>query len=73
MNSIIEFFRTDWEAMTNADWTGLVIVLVLSALMIGLYTWVFKPENRERFEQHRNFLNNIDEDMKREVGHGQTK
>jgi len=78
VNSIHEFFSTDWEAMTHADWTGLIIVLVLTVLMIGLYVWVFKPANRDHFEQYRDFVNDdsIDknsEDMKREVGHGQTK
>ncbi|MDQ6999862.1 MAG: CcoQ/FixQ family Cbb3-type cytochrome c oxidase assembly chaperone [Mariprofundus sp.] len=78
MNSIYEFFSTDWEAMTHADWAGLIIVLVLTVLMIGLYVWVFKPANRDHFEQYRDFVNDdsIDknsEDMKREVGHGQTK
>ena len=78
MNSLSEFFSTDWEAMTHADWTGLIIVLVLTALMIGLYVWVFKPANRDRFEQYRDFVNddlmdNNSEEMKREVGHGQTR
>ena len=75
MNSLIEFFSTDWDAMTHADWTGMVIVLVLTALMIGLYSWVFKPSNRDNFEQYRDFVihNDDNEDMKRETGHGQTK
>lgn len=75
MNSVVDFFSTDWDAMTHADWTGMVIVLLLSVLMIGLYTWVFKPSNRDHFEQYRDFVNDNDEDedMKRETGHGQTK
>jgi cytochrome c oxidase cbb3-type subunit 4 len=78
VNSIYEFFSTDWEAMTHADWTGLIIVLALTALMIALYAWIFKPANRDHFEQYRDFVNddfmdNNSEDMKREVGHGQTK
>jgi len=73
VNSIHAFFASDWEAMTRADWTGLIIVLVLTALMIGLYVWVFKPANRDHFEQYRDFVNNNDEDWKREVEHGQTK
>lgn len=73
MSSLNEFFNTDWAAMTRADWTGLVIVLVLSALMIGLYVWVFKPGNRDKFEQYRDFVNDEHKDMDREVGHGQTR
>lgn len=73
MNDLYEFFRTDWDAMTRADWSGLVIVLVLTVLMAGLYFWVFNPKNRDQFEQYRDFVNSDDEDMKREVEHGQTK
>ncbi len=73
MNSLTEFFSTDWEAMTRSDWTGMVIVIILTVLMIGLYTWVFKPSNRDHFEQYRDFVNENNEEMKRETGHGQTK
>ena len=78
MNSLREFFATDWQAMTHSDWTGLIIALVLTALMIGLYSWVFKPGNRDHFEQYRDFVNDdvlhqTNEEMDREVGHGQIK
>lgn len=73
MNSLIEFFSTDWEAMTHNDWTGLIIVSVLTVLMIGLYTWVFKPSNRDHFEQHRDFVISNHKEIDREVGHGQTR
>jgi len=73
VNSIYEFFSTDWEAMTHADWTGMIIALVLTVLMIVLYAWIFKPANRDNFEQYRDFVNDNDEDLDREVGYGQTK
>jgi len=73
VNSLREFFSTDWEAMTHADWTGLIIVLVLTALMIALYVWIFRPANRDKFEQYRDFVNDDDEDKDREAGHGQTR
>ncbi len=74
MSSLQSFFSTDWEAMTRADWVGLIIVVVLTALMAGLYFWVFRPANRDRFEQYRDFVNeDNDEEIKREVEHGQTK
>ena len=55
-----DYLHTDWSAMTRADWAGLIIVLSLTALMAGLYVWVFKPRNRDRFEQYRNFVNQND-------------
>jgi len=76
VNDIIDFFRTDWNAMTHADWSGLIIVLILTALMVGLYIWIFNPKNRDKFEQHRDFVNEDhehNEDTHREVGHGQAK
>jgi len=76
VNSLREYFSTDWDAMTHADWSGLIIVLVLTALMAGLYFWVFNPKNRDKFEQHRDFVNEDHEHNKgthREVEHGQAK
>ncbi|MDQ6965582.1 MAG: CcoQ/FixQ family Cbb3-type cytochrome c oxidase assembly chaperone [Mariprofundaceae bacterium] len=72
MSELAGFFSTDWDAMTRADWSGLIIVLVLTLLMIGLYVWIFKPGNRDKFEQHRDFVNK-EKEMDREVGHGQTR
>ncbi|MDQ6992945.1 MAG: CcoQ/FixQ family Cbb3-type cytochrome c oxidase assembly chaperone [Mariprofundus sp.] len=70
MSSLQAFFHTDWQAMTRADVTGLIMAVVLTLLMVALYIWVFKPSNRDNFEQYRDFVN---EDEKREVDHGQTK
>ena len=67
-----EYFHTDWAAMTRADWFGLVVVVVLTMLMAGLYLWVLNPGNKERFEQYRNFVNQDDE-MNGGIGHGQAK
>ncbi len=66
------YFQTDWEAMTRADWAGLVIVSLLSAVMIGLYFWIFKPGNKDKFEQYRDFVNKDDE-ASGETGHGQAQ
>ncbi len=76
MSNLREYFSTDWEAMTHADWSGLIIVLILTVLMVGLYSWVFNPKNRDKFEQHRDFVNDDNEHHKnthREVGHGKAK
>jgi len=70
VTSIREFFHTDWAAMTATDHTGVVMVVILSALMIGLYVRIFKPSNKARFEQYRDFVNSDDD---REVGHGQAR
>lgn len=66
-----DFFSTDWSAMTSTDWTGLTILLVIAGLMTAAYFTILKPANRDKFEQHRDFVNNED-DMKldREEKHG---
>jgi len=35
-----------------------------TALMIGLYVWIFNPKNRDKFEQHRDFVNENNEHNK---------
>ena len=54
MNSLREYFHTDWEAMTVTDWVGTVLTVVVFLLMVGLYVYVLRPKNRDRLEAHRN-------------------
>jgi cytochrome c oxidase cbb3-type subunit 4 len=70
--SLQKYFHTDWSAMTRADWFGLVTVAVLTLLMVGLYVWVLKPGNKDKFERYSNFVNQDDE-MNGEIGHGHAK
>lgn len=53
MNSLREYFHTDWSAMTLHDWLGLAITLVVFLLMIALYMYVFHPAHKERLESQR--------------------
>jgi cytochrome c oxidase cbb3-type subunit 4 len=69
---IKDYFQTDWAALTRADWAGLVIVTLLTLVMIGLYVWVFKPGNKNKFEQYRDFVNR-DDGTSGEAGHGQAQ
>jgi len=57
--------------MTATDWTGLIILLVVAAVLLAAYVITFKPGNRSKFEQHRDFVNQEDEmKLDREVKHG---
>lgn len=56
IESVREYFRTDWAAMTGTDWFGLVAVVTLTILMVILYVWVFNPRNKQKLESHRNFV-----------------
>lgn len=53
MNSIKEYFQTDWAAMTLHDWLGLGITIVVFLMMIAIYVYIFHPANKERFESQR--------------------
>lgn len=71
MNNILHH---NWSAMTGTDWAGLMILLVISVLMAAAYFITMKPGNRDKFEQHRNFVND-DDNIKYngEVKHVHTK
>jgi len=53
VNSIKEYFQTDWAAMTLHDWLGLGITIVVFLMMIAIYVYIFHPANKERFESQR--------------------
>jgi cytochrome c oxidase cbb3-type subunit 4 len=61
MESIKQYFHTDWSAMTLHDWLGLGITIVVFIVMIALYVYVFHPSNKERLESRR-FIPLDDED-----------
>lgn len=53
MNEISAYFHTNWQAMGLHDWLGLGITIVVFLIMVGLYTYVFHPANKERLESQR--------------------
>lgn len=53
MNSIAEYFHTDWAAMTFHDWLGMSITIIVFFLMIALFVYVYHPANRESLESRR--------------------
>ena len=53
MNSLRDYFNTDWGAMTATDWFGTILTVVIFLLMVGLYFYVLRPKNREKFESNK--------------------
>ena len=53
MNSLKEYFHTDWGALTATDWIGMILTVVIFLLMIVAYFQVFRPKNREKLESNR--------------------
>lgn len=60
MNSLKDYFHTDWASMTLHDWIGMIMTVLVFVLMIWLYVYVFNPKNKERLESQRHIP--IDED-----------
>ena len=50
MSSLRDYFHTDWAAMTTTDWVGTILTVVIFLLMVGLYFYVLRPKNRDKFE-----------------------
>ncbi|EXJ16832.1 cbb3-type cytochrome c oxidase subunit 3 [Imhoffiella purpurea] len=61
MNSLADYFQTDWQAMTLNDWIGTILTVVVFLLMIVAYFQVFRPKNRERLESKKHILFDEDE------------
>ena len=53
MDTIKEYFHTNWSAMTLHDWVGLTITIVVFIAMIALYVYVLHPANKQKLEAHR--------------------
>lgn len=57
---MLEYFHTDWSAMTLNDWAGLIITVGVFFLMIWAYVYTFHPKNKEKLESKRHIP--MDED-----------
>jgi cytochrome c oxidase cbb3-type subunit 4 len=53
VNNLKDYFHTDWAAMTQHDWVGLIMTIAVFFVMVGLYAYVFHPSNKKRFEDQR--------------------
>jgi cytochrome c oxidase cbb3-type subunit 4 len=49
----VEYFETDWQAMTAADWVGTILTVVIFLLMVIAYFQVFRPKNRDKLESRK--------------------
>jgi cytochrome c oxidase cbb3-type subunit 4 len=50
---MLEYFHTDWGAMTAADWVGTILTVVIFVLMVYAYFQVFRPKNRDVLESRK--------------------
>lgn len=69
MNSLAEYFHTDWAAMTPTDWFGTLLTVAVSLALAIAYFQVFRPKNRDRLEA-RKYLPFAEDDDPNGGGHG---
>lgn len=69
MSDLKEYFHTDWAAMTTTDWVGTILTVVIFLLMVGLYVYVLRPKNRDRFESKK-YIPMDDDQMNRGNNNG---
>jgi len=62
MDSLKEYFQTDWAAMTLSDWIGTIVTVVIFLLMIWAYVFVLNPKNKEKLESQRHLPFEDDDD-----------
>lgn len=39
--------------MTTTDWVGTILTVLIFLLMVGLYFYVLRPKNRDKFESKK--------------------
>lgn len=49
MTKLMEYFQTDWSAMTSNDWLGVFFTVLAVIAMISVYVLVFNPKNKDAF------------------------
>lgn len=49
MTKLMEYFHTDWAAMTRNDWLGVFFTVLAFVAMVAVYVMVFNPRNKDTF------------------------
>lgn len=50
MTKLMDYFHTDWAAMTLNDWQGVFFAVATFIGMVVVYVMVFNPKNKDGFE-----------------------
>ncbi len=56
INGILEYFHTDWAAMTLNDWIGTIVTVGIFLLMVYVFFQVLRPKNRAELESRRHLI-----------------
>ncbi|MFA6013828.1 MAG: hypothetical protein WC742_02085 [Gallionellaceae bacterium] len=47
MTKLMDYFHTDWAAMSTNDWLGVFFTVLAFIAMVAVYVMVFNPKNKE--------------------------
>lgn len=50
MTKLMDYFHTDWAAMSMNDWQGVFFTVAALIAMIVVYVMVFNPKNKDAFD-----------------------
>jgi len=50
VTKLMEYFHTDWAAMSMNDWQGVIFTVGAVIAMIVVYVMVFNPKNKDAFD-----------------------
>ena len=50
---MLDYFHTDWSAMTTSDWVGLTITVVVFFGMLITFWRALRPSKRKELEQEK--------------------
>lgn len=50
MTKLMDYFHTDWAAMSMNDWQGVLFTVGAVVAMIVVYVMVFNPKNKDAFD-----------------------
>ncbi|MBF0218680.1 MAG: cbb3-type cytochrome c oxidase subunit 3 [Gammaproteobacteria bacterium] len=56
----MDFFATDWAAMTLNDWIGTIMTVGVFILMVIAYVLILHPKNRDHLEAQRHLVDGPD-------------
>jgi len=47
VTKFLDYFHTDWAAMSLNDWLGVFFTIAATIAMVAVYVMVFNPKNKE--------------------------
>ena len=50
MTKLMDYFHTDWAAMSMNDWQGVFFTVAAVVAMVVVYVMVFNPKNKDAFD-----------------------